>query len=175
MTKIIFLDIDGVLNTDDDPKPIINGVDPANVFHDIPRRDLISNLNHIINETGANVVISSTWRKHAHWGILWRLFQVLGFEGKIIDSTPVDGDDRGQQIKQWLEDENTGKHICLIDKLRWNIKIEKVVTFVILDDLVYDIISHEDLKNNTVATDPSHGLTIEKVREAIKILNGERK
>ena len=67
------------------------------------------------------------------------------------------------------------KHICLVDKLRWNIKIEKVVTFVILDDLVYDIISHEDLKNNTIATDPSHGLTIEKAREAIKILNGEQK
>ena len=51
--KIIFLDIDGVLNV------IPQGRDEYGaIFHP----EFVANLKHIIDKTGAKLVISSTWR-----------------------------------------------------------------------------------------------------------------
>ena len=54
--SVIFLDVDGVLNTryakERCPGGAIIGV----------QQDLIKNLRHIIDETGAEVVLSSSWR-----------------------------------------------------------------------------------------------------------------
>lgn len=51
--KIIFLDIDGVLNVN------FNGRDKyGRIFHP----NFVDNLRDIINRTGAKIVISSTWK-----------------------------------------------------------------------------------------------------------------
>jgi hypothetical protein len=55
MAKIIFLDIDGVLNAGCDDEPFI--------FSECAQR-----LNRIIQETGAQVVLSSAWRKPRAYG-----------------------------------------------------------------------------------------------------------
>ena len=58
--KIIFLDIDGVLNSDtwEKSKAFKNGVYPSNSFDPFS----VQLLNNIINETQAKVVLTSTWR-----------------------------------------------------------------------------------------------------------------
>lgn len=61
MKKIIFLDIDGVLNTKDWH---------CRMTKDTPRDEFgyafdpvaVANLAHIIDETGADIIISSSWK-----------------------------------------------------------------------------------------------------------------
>ena len=48
--KIIFLDIDGVLNS------VHNW--PENLLH----QSLTNNLKHIVDKTGAKIVLSSSWK-----------------------------------------------------------------------------------------------------------------
>ena len=56
--KIIFLDIDGVLNSSDYRQRM--GMD---YFSQVIDRRKMPLLKHIVEETGAEVVLSSTWRK----------------------------------------------------------------------------------------------------------------
>ena len=117
MYKVIFLDIDGVLNVypqgHDEYGPI---------FH----QHFIDNLGYIIEQTGAKLVISSTWRGS---GIeyLRNLWKHRNMPGDIIDITPncvdvvnsgrcefYDTVDRGHEIQQWL-DENEVLNYCIID------------------------------------------------------------
>ena len=115
--KIIFLDIDGVLNHqiwfkklhESNKKPntkeqhIDNMIDPNSV----------SLLNKIIADTNAKIVISSSWRKYNTVEELQKILNSKGFKGKIIGLTPVlyfTGEKnyhysvpRGNEIKAWLE------------------------------------------------------------------------
>jgi hypothetical protein len=78
MIKIIFLDIDGVLNLCY-PKHDKFG----RIFHP----HFVDNLKMIIDETDAKIVISSTWRAD---GIerLRELWKYRNYPGEIIDITP---------------------------------------------------------------------------------------
>jgi hypothetical protein len=87
--KIIFLDIDGVLNCEE---AYNNGFckynKEINDFHYqtfYPKsKDL---LNKLIENTGAKIVISSTWK---HSGIEWlkKVWELEKMAGEIIDITP---------------------------------------------------------------------------------------
>ena len=66
--KIIFLDIDGVLNCDKTPNP--------RKFPYIVDRKLLARLKKLLDRTGAKVVLSSSWRcdpaglfAAKHWGV----------------------------------------------------------------------------------------------------------
>lgn len=77
MDKIIFLDIDGVLalmHKDHD--------EYGSLFHD----EFVNNLQKIIDETGAKIVISSSWRKN---GLveMRNLWKHRNLPGEIIDTT----------------------------------------------------------------------------------------
>ena len=52
--KVIFLDIDGVLNCDRTPNP--------RKFPYVVDRKLLARFKRIVKRTGAKVVLSSTWR-----------------------------------------------------------------------------------------------------------------
>lgn len=76
--KIIFLDIDGVLNV------IGQGYDEyGQGFHP----HLVENLKRIIDETGAKIVISSSWRKS---GLkqMQDMWKHRALPGEVIDTTP---------------------------------------------------------------------------------------
>lgn len=70
-------------------------------------------LNHIIEKTGAKVVISSTWRKSHSVQELQELLEKVGFIGEIIGRTPSlylnkNGEEsytipRGCEIDCWLK------------------------------------------------------------------------
>ncbi len=125
--KVIFLDIDGVLNV------YCESHDKWGcTFH----RHLVDNLRYIIEKTGAKIVISSTWRSGftmfdgSYIDGLTGLKQMWidrNLPGEIIDITPNAQDvikntdiefydlvDRGHEIKLWL-DKNPVDNYCIID------------------------------------------------------------
>lgn len=82
MNKIIFLDIDGVLNV------IPQGHDKYGaIFH----KHFEDNLRWIIEETGADIVISSTWRMSG-LNIMQEMWRVRNLPGKVVGITPTEVD-----------------------------------------------------------------------------------
>lgn len=127
--KIIFLDIDGVLNCQSWYKQAQQFKGEANKFHFAPY--LVENLNRITDETGAKIVLSSTWRKGKTLEQLRDLFEEVGITGELIDKTTVlhfsnwkRNVPRGCEILHWIE-ENKG--ILGTNILNWK-------DYVIIDD-----------------------------------------
>lgn len=152
--KIIFLDIDGVLNTDRSIKNRVN-----NDQIDFEEEALI-NLMNVINQTDAYIVISSTWRIHkADNGFLWseliRNLKSVNIEDRIIDITPVLDTNlrtqiRWQEIKKWLDDN----------------KEKQISKFVIIDDEW----SMEIYNDHFIKCYGYKGLTIELGDQAVRKL-----
>ena len=127
--KIIFLDIDGVLNTGrfTYPQWLIEGdavEDADGHFFDA---ECITQLSRILEATKAQIVISSAWR----WRGLKKLralWQNRQIEGDIVDITPTvyglktiqkprfDLILRGDEIKDWLN-QNVTKQFVIIDDI----------------------------------------------------------
>lgn len=132
--KIIFLDIDGVLNSQSFYKIRYANKKEGQQFTYMDEfdQDAVKRLNAITDETGAKIVVSSTWRKSRTVGELRSLFKKVGISGKVIGKTPYlsyDSKDysnsvpRGAEIKTWME-MNKGMLGCKIPSVR----------YVILDD-----------------------------------------
>lgn len=112
MRKILFLDIDGVLNcittTQRYRSSSMYGIDPEKV----------ALLNQVLERTGAKVVISSTWRLLTPELELTTYLRNQGFRGEIVGMTPDDERTgfRGNEIKRWLEaDGKTGLYAVVDD------------------------------------------------------------
>lgn len=109
--KIIFLDIDGVLNNYD-------------MYHQgkkVPFKQLVPScvkvLNDLIAKTNAKVVISSTWRMIETKESLLAKLQAEGYEHDIYDFTPQLGGSRvrGNEIKVWLDDNKNVSNYVILD------------------------------------------------------------
>ncbi|MDE5562812.1 MAG: hypothetical protein K2J01_04625 [Clostridiales bacterium] len=156
--KIVFLDIDGVLNSREydrtRDKSKLTNIDETRIPF----------VKQIVEQTGAVIVLSSTWR--THWNsdknkcdedglYIIDLFGKYGVE--IYDKTPDLGfyADRPDEIKQYLLELG-----------------EKVESFVIIDDYLY---GWGDLSDRFVRTDPyrSLGIDADTVAQAVKILNNQ--
>ena len=110
MNKIIFLDIDGVLNN---TALGIKSRDTWRLFNDIDTvgGELssinIKNLNDITDQTKADIVISSSWRILYDIHELRDILHTAGVTGNIIDFTqnlPGRGIRRGNEIQCYIED-----------------------------------------------------------------------
>ena len=155
--KYIFLDIDGVLNT---PKSktrcgLYIGIDYAKVLL----------LKHIIDKTGAQIVLNSTWKeywekdaakKYRQDKLANYLDEKLQRAGLCaIDKTPVKTD--GQYLSR-------GEGILVfLNTHQWD-------SFVILDDLQFDY-DGCGLTDNFIKTNENTGLTAAFAEKAIEILN----
>lgn len=151
--KVIFLDFDGVLNSwafarRTGAKGLL-GLDPEAVTH----------LNAIVERTGADVVVSSSWRLiHKRAKLRGRLAEV-GFKGRLRDVTPnlrTTLIDRSDEIRAWLDHHNVRASAGFG---------EAVSTFVILDDG-----GDADIPGHFVRTTFEEGLTAEHVEAAVAIL-----
>ena len=170
--KLIFLDIDGVLNYElywssgerqherlkELPENAPKGA------HDICEKK-VELLNTLIEKTDTKVVISSSWRHNRTVEQLQEVLDYRGFRGDIIDKTPslfFGNKDysysvpRGCEIKAWLE----------LNKSILNTKIRKV-KYVIFDD-DSDMLYWQ--RNNYLWVDPYCGLTPNLIHKAIQIL-----
>jgi len=103
--KIIFLDIDGVMNSDlFSQKRNQEQRKKKRYKGDNIDEQCVEYLNELIKDTGAKVVISSSWRKD---GIDYcrKHLEAKGFVGEIIDITPNlrhEGCLRGNEIYHWI-------------------------------------------------------------------------
>jgi hypothetical protein len=156
--KIIFLDVDGVMNgTQTASKGIMYqwhpGIEPEKV----------ALLNQIIEQTGAEVVLSSTWRLHYKQVEMREYLKQQGFRGVMRDFTPDHSKTgrfdqrncrvmRGDEVKAWLEEQK--------QRGRWNI-----THHVIFDD---DTDFHPD--QPWIHTDYMTGMMPAHVDIAVKIL-----
>jgi hypothetical protein len=161
--KIIFLDIDGVLNHEQFYKERYEKrYEEGAIAHPYSEVDpkSVANLNNLCKETGAKVVISSTWR-HSGLDYCKDVLEFHGFTGEIIDITP-DGRGgmtlRGNEILQWTK--NNEK---LLGEPYYNFN-----EYVILDD-DSDMLYWQ--RNNFLLIDRFVGLTMGDVFRAKKILN----
>jgi len=170
---IIFLDMDGVLNSvaffDANPgrnpgtNPIVDTTSVGDSWWtSMVDAEAVARLNRVIEATGAKIVISSSWRYHCEPEKMQRILEAEGFKGEVIGRTPfhhllpqgirdLDGS-RGQEISVWLT-ENT------------HLDIEN---FVILDDLGPRAFAH--VAPHLVHTTWGKGLLDEHVAFAIRML-----
>ena len=136
--RVIFLDVDGVLNNvawresqeymspPGTPRELrgIQWIDPS----------AVERLNELVDHSGAEVVLSSSWRAR---GIerIQQMLELRGFRGQLIDRTPLPdehdpavfrrlaGKDsppdyvwpRGYEIQQWLDDQFDIESIVILD------------------------------------------------------------
>lgn len=155
---VVFLDIDGVLNSEQYMKTKkgtvyaegfqypglewwADGLDP----------EAMERLNRLVERTGAEIVVSSTWRLGGDVEWLQKILEMRGFRGRVIGVTPRYGDGpRSREIAAWVD--------------RFGPK-----RYVVLDDD-----SDAEIPGKTVRTSFRCGLTDEDVDKAVGIL-GEKK
>ena len=149
--RYLFLDIDGPLNTGRN-----DFLDPdryGHHFDDVAVR----NLRWIVEETGAKIVVSSSWR---HMGLerIRDIWERWGLPGDIVGCTPgAWGSDRvfssrGEEIRQWLAE---------------NADTDDV--YVILDDMG-DQEALEEQKGRWLTVNAHTGISHEDATKAIAIL-----
>ncbi len=147
--KIIFLDIDGVLNV------YGTGRDEfGSTFH----KHFEDNLKSIVDATNAKIVISSTWRMNG-LSEMKRMWEMRDIPGQVIDITPVMNTDRGEEISEWLRNNNVDNYVILDDDS--DMLPEQMDHFVRCSD-------NQDHKD---CIDIGYGLTKKCAELAISILN----
>lgn len=158
--KIIFLDIDGVLNYQGCPEILYGSY--------FVEDEKIALLKQIVDATGAKIVLSSSWRdgwcdqENGEETVIRDMYEALveklkeyGLE--LYDKTPYE-EDRATEIAVWLDDS-------------YGCKGDFVDDFVILDDLAPENFG-KYLAEHLAHTDfMDGGLKEEHVRQAIEILN----
>lgn len=108
--KVIFLDIDGVLNSDEYFDKIKNSnIQGIENEVDIEKIKL---LKKAIDETGAKVVLTSSWRYTRN---AQHLKELLLQYNIFADSTPFFQNKRGLEIKKWLENNPNVKDFVILD------------------------------------------------------------
>lgn len=162
--KVIFLDIDGVLN-DEGPEKEIQEINPV----------YVSNLAKIVRRTGADIILTSCWRRSIisymrngskQGNDVELLLSLFKENGLVISGyTPIyfnGGPGRPFEIRTWLANRPNIKDFLILDDdtfWQWNWLSRYVVT------------TKKVVNNKKGRSGMMRGLTEEYVREAVRILN----
>ncbi len=160
MTKLLFLDFDGVLNSDRNYRRLQMAAEPTrDEYGTLFDAKCVKRLREIIEATGAEIVVSSSWRYVHDIDNIRIMWAKRGLPGIIKSYTPtdllidpMDNFVRGQEVEEWL------KHSGLDDR---NCR------YAIIDD-ERQFLSHQ--LSHFVWTNPEIGLSRDNVLEAIQIL-----
>lgn len=159
--KVIFLDVDGVLNSQNFHK---SGRDKNAVQWKSGGKidaEGVARLDKLVKATDAKIVISSSWRHSMNPFEMKHALRHMGLTTfrNVIDRTPVGMGIRGEEIQEWLD----------LDPERARVWTdhEPVDAYVILDDN-NDMLPEQ--QEHFVHVDSSIGLTDENVVDAIAIL-----
>ena len=154
--KVIFLDIDGVLNHDNSREVVKGGIIGLN-------KECCTQLKRIVDTTGAEIVLVSTWKM---W---WSpIYNECKFDGKYLSDTFAEyglsiidkttgpcGDGRGQGI---------------LDYLNAHSDIE---SYIVLDDEIFRDYRCPEIMDRLVKTSfYKWGLTKRLADRAIQLLGG---
>ena len=147
--KLIFLDIDGVLNTIDSLSEQIEIVP-----------ELVRRVNKLCELTGAKIVISSTWRLIYRTRMIKLILEKAGLRsGTIVGRTPNYAvNKRGSEIQSFLD------NLTILEG-------RQVDAYVIIDD--DNDFDDNQKSEHFVQTNELFGFTEEKLKLALEILNRE--
>ena len=167
--KVVFLDFDGVLNTENyQAKLRQEGKPQWDNFGQIFDPEAVENLKMILDTVpDVLLVINSSW-KLVGMNTVKAMWKARHLPGKIHGATPDDVPDltsidledydniamlagKGNEVKQWMEQ-----------------NVPQGCTYVILDDMPDFLPEQEE---HLICTDPRVGITIENAMKAIRLLN----
>lgn len=150
--KVIFLDIDGVLNTNTTKKSYkkLRGVE----------KSLLGRMRHIVARTQAKIILTSAWGIHFddqmipvddYGNYLYRKFweRSIWMHGKLNSANEC----RGKAIRKYLT-ANKGK----------------ISDWIVIDDTEFADYDEEMKRKHLVLVDGNSGLTERATMEAIKLL-----
>lgn len=153
-TRIVFLDVDGVLNTQSSREEDVNHLPPP---------ELLQNLKFLVDSTQCKIILSSTWRlsdyKRSQLDHVFLQYG-LAINGATPDLEKTAKGDRVDEILLWLE-----MHAA---------KSEHVQAWVVVDDM--DLLRQNPRlkEENFVHTSDEKGFNLPKMEEALqKLLAGE--
>jgi len=148
--NIIFLDVDGVLNSLEYLKEqYYNNKRPYSGFDYPFDSKCLNNLVNLVNKTDAYLVITSSWRMHEIGkSILLNELKKYNLDIRVIGYTDILHKSRGEEIKAYLD------------------KLDKDIKYIILDD-DSDFLGIED---HLIKTNYEFGLTEQDTNEAVKKL-----
>ena len=139
----MFLDIDGVLNGYNIYQS--NRPYPLSEFNE----EKVEILNSLFDEIPEiKLVLSSSWR---FFDGIENIIRESGIKKELFSITPYSIINRGDEVKQWLNNFDGEYKYCIVDDV---------------DDF------DKDQKNNIVFTDPNIGITKKDVEKIKLIFNG---
>lgn len=154
---VIFLDIDGVMNTKSSRKLKFSDATGGLVLNDLPPKELCDNLQSLVRSTGCQIVLSSTWRleprKVAELEPLFAEYG-LAISGSTPDLEKACKGDRVDEIMLWLQEADG----------------DAPSAWVAIDDLDLLKMNTRLSEANFVRTSDLQGLSKEKVAEALEKL-----
>jgi hypothetical protein len=154
MNKFLFLDLDGVCNSQEwfQTQYIVLGRS-VKTLHEKLDPVAVNRINRITDATNAKIVLSSTWRMGFQGDVakLSDFMKSVGFTGEVVGMTPVLNHFRGGEISNWLI----------------NNDLAGAAKFIIIDD------SNDmgTLMSKLIRTDLLVGIQDEHVKLAIEMLN----
>lgn len=149
--SIIFLDFDGVLNTEQyQARLAVDGKPNKDVWGPLFDPRAVGNLRKIIDSTGATIVISSSWRYIHRLGSLRMMWEIRELPGEILDTLPCGATyiSRGEDIECWLNQHGQPNYVIIDD----------------LDDF------YPSQHDRYIETNPIVGISTVDVEKAITIL-----
>jgi len=152
--NLIFLDVDGVLNSINKLISVYNQTHKPHSGYSYPfDKVCLENLKILVESTNSKLVITSTWRRDKE-GIdtLIYILKKYDLDTKVIGYTPILNTNRGMEIKQFIS------------------SFEEKINFIILDDDS----DFGELLPYLIKTDIHVGLTFENTQEGIKKLKKQK-
>lgn len=153
--NLVFLDVDGVLNSIDHAKKVYEETLRAHSGYEYPfDPECLERLQRLVEKTDARIVITSTWRKTEEGKrVLQNILEQYDLANRVIGYTPILNKIRGEEIKFFLKELNQD------------------VSYIILDD--DDDMG--ELMPHLILTSIKTGLTEEKMAEGIQRLKKIKK
>ena len=168
--KVIFLDIDGVLNSQQES--VSGNVNGTFDYEGINRVSL-GLLRLVVELTDAKIVISSTWRHDGYEGIAGA-FEAQGWRGLImrkiiIGITPWLTGVRGDEIQHWIDEQGDVTDYVIIDDDS-DMLDDQIEHFVHTDGVIgfniYDAVRVLDILG--VENDPEKQKRSEEIHSIVK-------
>lgn len=158
--RVLFLDIDGVLNSDPFWFEKINQHGRMEALHNphlVVQGELVQRLQGLLDQVEVKVVLSSNWRLGIGLKATEEALRKHGFTHSLYDQTPI------------LYPEKMSKYVTRGEEINKWLSLHEVDNYAIVDD-------REDMGHHTprlVLTNSQVGITDENVSRLLELLTEE--
>lgn len=161
MTKIVFLDFDGVLlPTGDEQAQIQTGLTRDNYLEQVVfNRQCVVNLNALLSQTGAEIVLSTSWA----WGHTFSELSECLMRNKIDASSIFEWDEPDTKAYMTPRQYKSNRE----NEIGWWIdQHTHLDTWIAIDNIE----SIQALGERAIVVDPTVGFNAEALDKAIRVL-----